>query len=134
MQTLFHVFLSSLALPVPKRVLTFFRYLKIYPNGDGDGAGRGNSLSLHIVANNTEPNVKAYLGAKLRILDQRKTSPGHAEKQSDSWSDTPGRGWGFPQFVSFPDLNDSSKGYIVGDKLTVEVEFLEFSKTDYYPS
>ncbi|XP_010519653.1 PREDICTED: probable inactive serine/threonine-protein kinase fnkC [Tarenaya hassleriana] len=107
-------------------------YLKIYPNGDG--IGRGNSLSMYIVACNTMPYEKMYLRAKLRVLDQRNSNSTHAEKLVDSWSDTPGKGWGFPQFISFSDLRNSSKGFVVDNTLKVEVEFLEFTKTDYFPS
>lgn len=49
-----------------------------------------------------------------------------------SWFDTPGEGFGFEQFVSFTDLQNPAKGFIVDDTLTVQVQFEATSSTNYY--
>lgn len=51
-----------------------------------------------------------------------------------TWFDTPGEGSGFDQFVSFSDLQNPAKGFIVNDTLSVQVEFEAVSSTNYYSS
>jgi len=47
--------------------------LKVYPNGDG--FVKGNSSSVYLLS---ESNEKAYVRAKLRVLDQIRSN--HVEK------------------------------------------------------
>ncbi|KAF8092764.1 hypothetical protein N665_0401s0011 [Sinapis alba] len=98
--------------------------VKVYPNGDGDG--KGDSLSLYLLS---ESNEKAYVRAKLRVLDQIKSN--HAEKLVEGWSNAAeNSGWGFQKFVPFAHLNDESRGLLAEDALKVEVEIIAFSTTD----
>ncbi|KAH0910893.1 hypothetical protein HID58_034214 [Brassica napus] len=98
--------------------------LKVYPNGDG--YGKGNSLSLYLLS---ESNEKAYVRAKLRVLDQINSN--HVEKLVEGWPNAAeNSGWGFEKFVPLADLKDQSRGLVVDDALKVEVEIIAFSKTD----
>ncbi|CAA0369291.1 unnamed protein product [Arabidopsis thaliana] len=103
--------------------------LKVYPNGDG--FGKGNSSSVYLLS---ESNEKAYVRAKLRVLDQIRSN--HVEKLVDGWPNATANnnGWGFEKFVPFADLKNASKGLVVvEDALKVEVEFIGFSKTQTPP-
>ncbi|OAP10246.1 hypothetical protein AXX17_AT2G17720 [Arabidopsis thaliana] len=101
---------------------------KVYPNGDG--FGKGNSSSVYLLS---ESNEKAYVRAKLRVLDQIRSN--HVEKLVDGWPNATAinNGWGFEKFVPFADLKNASKGLVVEDALKVEVEFIGFSKTQTPP-
>ncbi|EOA24402.1 hypothetical protein CARUB_v10017651mg, partial [Capsella rubella] len=103
--------------------------LKMYPRGDGEG--QGNSLSLYVVAVDAKRYEKKYLKAKLRIVNQKGSND--FEKKVESWSDR-ANSWGFQKFVLFADLKDTSKGLLVDDTLKIEVEFDDFSNTEYFPS
>ncbi|CAN7045648.1 unnamed protein product [Brassica oleracea var. botrytis] len=105
--------------------------LKVYPNGNG--TGEGNSLSLYVILSENQilkTYEKVYVRAKLRVLDQKQSK--HLQKPILSWFDTPGEGFGFEQFVSFTDLQNPAKGFIVDDTLTVQVQFEATSSTNYY--
>ncbi|KAF2546273.1 hypothetical protein F2Q70_00022061, partial [Brassica cretica] len=105
--------------------------LKVYPNGNG--TGEGNSLSLYVILSENQilkTYEKVYVRAKLRVLDQKQSK--HLQKPILSWFDTPGEGFGFEQFVSFTDLQNPAKGFIVDDSLTVQVQFEATSSTNYY--
>ncbi|KAH0926106.1 hypothetical protein HID58_018362 [Brassica napus] len=105
--------------------------LKVYPNGNG--TGEGNSLSLYVILSENQilkTYEKVYVRAKLRVLDQKQSK--HLQKPILSWFDTPGEGSGFEQFVSFTDLQNPAKGFIVDDSLTVQVQFEATSSTNYY--
>ncbi|CAF2097816.1 BnaA05g15960D [Brassica napus] len=104
---------------------------KVYPNGNG--TGEGNSLSLYVILSENQilkTYEKVYVRAKLRVLDQKQSK--HLQKPILSWFDTPGEGSGFEQFVSFTDLQNPAKGFIVDDSLTVQVQFEATSSTNYY--
>ncbi|XP_010514530.1 PREDICTED: probable inactive serine/threonine-protein kinase fnkC [Camelina sativa] len=103
--------------------------LTVYPSGDGEG--QGNSLSLYVYAVGVKRYEKIYLKAKLRIIDQKDSKD--VEKKVESWSDQE-NSWGFQKFVPFADLKNTSKGLLVNDTLKIEVEFEEFSNTNYFPS
>ena len=49
-----------------------------------------------------------------------------------AWPNATENGWGFDRFMSFSDLKNASKGYLVNDTLKFQVQILSFSKTDYY--
>ncbi|KAG2304400.1 hypothetical protein Bca52824_033051 [Brassica carinata] len=103
----------------------------VYPNGNG--TGEGNSLSLYVILSENQtlkPYEKVYVRAKLRVLDQKQSK--HLQKPILSWFDTPGEGSGFEQFVSFTDLKNPAKGFIVDDSLSVQVQFEATSSTIYY--
>ncbi|KAG7548284.1 MATH/TRAF domain [Arabidopsis suecica] len=105
--------------------------LKVYPNGNG--TGEGNSLSLYVILSGSQtlkPYEKVYVRAKLRVLDQKQSK--HLEKPILTWFNTTGESAGFDQFVSFTDLQNPAKGFIVNDTLSVQVEFVATSSTNYY--
>lgn len=52
----------------------------------------------------------------------------------DNWFTGPGLGWGYREFISLADLRDPESGYLVNDKLTVQVEMEAISSTRYFPS
>lgn len=57
----------------------------------------------------------------------------------DNWYNGPGYGtgtysWGYHEFISFSDLRDSSKGFVVNDVLMVQVEMEAVSLTKYFPN
>jgi len=49
-----------------------------------------------------------------------------------AWPNATENGWGFDRFLSFADIKNTSKGFLVNDTLKLEVQILSFSKTDYY--
>ncbi|XP_010425606.1 PREDICTED: probable inactive serine/threonine-protein kinase fnkC isoform X2 [Camelina sativa] len=103
--------------------------LKMYPRGDGEG--QGNSLSVYVIAPDFKPYERVYLKAKVRIINQKYSKD--METNVESWSDQ-ASSWGFQRFVSFADLQDTSKGLLVNDTLKLEVEFEDLSNTKYFPS
>ena len=52
----------------------------------------------------------------------------------DHWFTGPGLGWGYDEFVPLADLRDPERGYLVNDKLMVQVEMEAISSTRYFPS
>ncbi|KAG7649951.1 putative ubiquitinyl hydrolase 1 [Arabidopsis thaliana] len=100
--------------------------LKVYPNGVGNATG--NSLSLYLLSD--QSTDKGYLEAKLQITDQIQSN--HFVKKVAAWPNATENGWGFDRFMSFSDLRNASKGYLVNDTLKFQVQILSFSKTDYY--
>ncbi|CAD5315805.1 unnamed protein product [Arabidopsis thaliana] len=100
--------------------------LKVYPNGVGNATG--NSLSLYLLSD--QSTDKGYLEAKLQITDQIQSN--HFVKKVAAWPNATENGWGFDRFMSFSDLKNASKGYLVNDTLKFQVQILSFSKTEYY--
>ncbi|KFK41803.1 hypothetical protein AALP_AA2G174000 [Arabis alpina] len=96
--------------------------LKVYPNGTSSAAG--NSLSLYLVSASGE---KGYVQAKLRVIGTTKV-----EKQVEGYPDAKENGWGLEKYMPLADLKDTSRGFLAGDALKVEVEILSFSKTDSF--
>ncbi|CDY43081.1 BnaCnng10870D [Brassica napus] len=111
--------------------------IKVYPGGSATGKGKAVSIFLILNANEKfRPYEKIYVGAKLRVLNQRNFK--NIEKQIDNWYNGPGygdgSGWGYNEFIPFSDLKDSSKGFLVNDVLMVQVEIEAISSTKYFPS
>ena len=55
----------------------------------------------------------------------------------DIWYQSPGYGeysWGYHEFISFSDLRDSAKGFVVNDVLMVQAELEDISSTKYLPN
>ncbi|CAN7111936.1 unnamed protein product [Brassica rapa subsp. narinosa] len=110
--------------------------IKVYPGGCATGKGKAVSMFLILNANEKfRPYEKIYVGAKLRVLNQRNFN--NVEKQIDNWYNGPGYGdgygWGYYEFIPFSDLKDSSKGFLVNDVLMVQVEIEAISSTKYFP-
>ncbi|CAF2153832.1 unnamed protein product [Brassica napus] len=106
--------------------------IKVYPGGCATGKGKAVSMFLILNANEKfRPYEKIYVGAKLRVLNQRNFN--NVEKQIDNWYNGPGYGdgygWGYYEFIPFSDLKDSSKGFLVNDVLMVQVEIEAISST-----
>ncbi|KAF3543431.1 hypothetical protein DY000_02004660 [Brassica cretica] len=102
---------------------------------DGDHCeGEGKFLSMFLKLNGEEklrPYEKVYVRAKLRVLNQSKLN--NVQNQLDSWFSRAAPSWGFRKFISFDDLRDSSKGFLVNDVLMVQVEMEAVSSTKYFP-
>ncbi|CAH8353648.1 unnamed protein product [Eruca vesicaria subsp. sativa] len=111
--------------------------IQVYPSGREKG--RGKALSMFLIVNPKEelrPYERIYVRAKLRVLNKFKFRI--VERQIDHWFSgwETGRayGWGYNEFVPLSSLKDSSKGFLVDDKLTVQVEIQAVSTTKYFPS
>ncbi|KAG5405992.1 hypothetical protein IGI04_012111 [Brassica rapa subsp. trilocularis] len=105
---------------------------RMYPNGRGEGEGK--FLSMFLKLNGEEklrPYEKVYVRAKLRVLNQSKLN--NVQNQLDSWFSRAVPSWGFRKLISFDDLRDSSKGFLVNDMLMVQVEMEAVSSTKYFP-
>jgi len=94
--------------------------LKLYPKGYRTGAGTHLSLYLMSLGDSEilSPNRKVYAKYKLRIKDQINNN--HFEKTVGYWFPELGGDYGYPKFLSLRDLEDTSKGCLVGDVLFIE--------------
>ncbi|KAH0855259.1 hypothetical protein HID58_013757 [Brassica napus] len=104
---------------------------RMYPNGRGEGEGK--FLSMFLKLNGEEklrPYEKVYVRAKLRVLNQSKLN--NVQNQLDSWFSRAVPSWGFRKLISFDDLRDSSKGFLVNDMLMVQVEMEAVSSTNVF--
>ncbi|XP_062164157.1 BTB/POZ and MATH domain-containing protein 5-like isoform X1 [Alnus glutinosa] len=93
--------------------------LKLKPGGSETGAD--TCLSLYLCLGDSEilpPNRKLYAKYKLRIRDQ--VHGNHLEKTVENWFSDPNEGYGFHNFLSKRDLQDTSKGYLVGEGVLIE--------------
>ncbi|PON77850.1 E3 ubiquitin-protein ligase SIN-like, partial [Trema orientale] len=108
-------------------------YLRIYPNGYGENKGKAVSLFL-FPSNWAKNSTKAavYAKFKLRILDR--VNGKHAEDKVQFCFGTlrhPINGDGSFRIISLKDLQDPKNGFMVKDRVSVEVEFLVVSETKY---
>ncbi|KAF2606903.1 hypothetical protein F2Q68_00045574 [Brassica cretica] len=94
--------------------------LKVYPNGVG--TGKGNSLSIYLLS---ASNKKGYVKAKFRVIDQIRSN--NVEKQVEGWPNAEQNGWGVDKLISFADVQDPSKGFLVNDTIKFEVEIMAFT-------
>lgn len=134
------------------------RNIQVYPNGRGEGEGKFLSMFLKLNGEETlRPYEKVYVWAKLRVLNQSKLNNVQNQRKQmiynsvyvcvfiamtnvfltlmtvDSWFSRAAPSWGFRKFISFDDLRDSSKGFLVNDVLMVQVEMEAVSSTKYFP-
>ncbi|EFH55412.1 hypothetical protein ARALYDRAFT_901780 [Arabidopsis lyrata subsp. lyrata] len=110
--------------------------IQVNPNGRATGEGKALSMYLNLNVNEKfKPYEKIYVRAKLRVLNQRNLN--NLERPLDNWFIGPEYGnehaWGYHEFISFSDLRDSSKGFVVNDVLKVQVEMEAISSTKYSP-
>ncbi|KAF3514955.1 hypothetical protein F2Q69_00003904 [Brassica cretica] len=114
------------------------RNWNIQVNPSGAVTGEGRALSMYLLLNANErvrPYEKIYVRAQLRVLNQRASSQWRTiERPIDHWFTGPGLGWGYHEFVPLADLRDPERGYLVNDKLMVQVEMEAISSTRYFPS
>ncbi|RID80142.1 hypothetical protein BRARA_A02825 [Brassica rapa] len=110
--------------------------IQVNPSGRGTGAGKALSMYLNLDVNEKfRPYEKIYVRGKLRVLNQRGLN--NIERQLDIWYQGPGYGeysWGYHEFISFSDLRDSAKGFVVNDVLMVQAELEDISSTKYLPN
>ncbi|CAE6016076.1 unnamed protein product [Arabidopsis arenosa] len=107
--------------------------IQVNPNGHATGEGKALSMYLGLNVNEKfKPYEKIYVRAKLRVLNQRNLN--NLERPLDNWFIGPEYGnehaWGYHEFISFSDLRDSSKGFVVNDVLKVQVEMEAISSTN----
>lgn len=104
--------------------------LRMVPTGSGSGSGKYVSLFLQLSTNQRRAYEYIYVRVKFRVLNQRKLS--NRELELRNWY---GRtySWGIVNLISFDDLRDSSKGFLVNDALIVEVQLEAISTTTYFP-
>ncbi|KAL0743100.1 hypothetical protein Bca4012_084613 [Brassica carinata] len=115
------------------------RRWNIQVNPSGRDKGKGKALSMYLIVNPDEKlksYERIYVRAKLRVLNKFRFR--NVERQIDNWfsHQETGRayGWGSSEFIPLSSLKDSSKGFLVDDKLTVQVEIEAVSTTKYFPS
>ncbi|KAF2569812.1 hypothetical protein F2Q68_00027308 [Brassica cretica] len=106
------------------------RILSVAPDGSGSGRGKYVSMFLQLYTNQRRAYEYIYVRAMFRVLNQQKLS--NREGELRNWY---GRTyvWGIVDLISFDDLRDSSKGFLVDDTLMVEVQLEAISTTKYFP-
>ncbi|KAH7522728.1 hypothetical protein FEM48_Zijuj07G0169200 [Ziziphus jujuba var. spinosa] len=103
--------------------------LRVYPNGDSRTKDKSFSFFLTLVDWGSYPMKKAvYAEYNLRVFNQLDVGQ-HVEKKASCWFKDK-TSYGFRSVISWRDLRDASKGYIVTDTLIVEVVFLVISVAD----
>ncbi|CAN7136806.1 hypothetical protein BRARA_D01412 [Brassica rapa] len=102
----------------------------VVPAGSGSGRGKYVSMFLQLSTNQRRAYEYIYVQVKFRVLNQGKLS--NREREFGVWY---GRSysWGTVDLISFDDLRDSSKGFLVNDALIVEVQLEAISTTKYFP-
>ncbi|KAJ4829179.1 hypothetical protein Tsubulata_007043, partial [Turnera subulata] len=114
--TLGNNFITSTTFSVEKRKWT----IMFYPKGDSRAMGTHLSLFLSYVGPDPiPPKQKLMAKSTLRIRDQ--VDDMHFEKTVDSWFDSTNSGWGYSYFMLLTTLPDSSRGYLVKDRVIIEV-------------
>ncbi|XVE58687.1 hypothetical protein DITRI_Ditri04bG0188900 [Diplodiscus trichospermus] len=103
--------------------------LSVYPKGD-KRAKRSLSffLRLHSSAS-ISVRRKVYVQFKLSIKNQ--IGRGHHERTDRVWLSDSVISWGFVNFISLKDLEDTSKGFVVNDTLITEAEITAISQVKY---
>ncbi|KAG2308180.1 hypothetical protein Bca52824_027928 [Brassica carinata] len=102
----------------------------MFPAGTGSGGGKYISLHLQLTTNQRRAYEYIYVRLQFRVLNQHKLS--NREREIKTWY---GRVYaaGIDDLISFDDLRDSSKGFLVDDALIVEVQLKDISTTKYFP-
>ncbi|CDY39666.1 BnaA04g13830D [Brassica napus] len=102
----------------------------VVPAGSGSGRGKYVSMFLQLSTNQRRGYEYIYVRVKFRVINQSKLS--NRESELRNWY---GRtySWGIVDLISFDDLRDSSKGFLVNDALIVEVQLEAISTTKYFP-
>ncbi|KAG2325130.1 hypothetical protein Bca52824_007858 [Brassica carinata] len=108
--------------------------VRVAPKGDGDGWRNYLSIYLELsetTAQSLRVNEKVYVRASIVV---RNTNPSkNIQRQLGKWYSREVPSLGFQQFMSLAELHSPSKGYLVGDRLTLEIHFHLISKTHYFP-
>ncbi|KAJ0255220.1 MATH/TRAF domain-containing protein [Hirschfeldia incana] len=108
--------------------------VRVAPKGDGDGWRNYLSIYLELSETTTQSlrvNEKVYARASIVV---RNINPSkNIQRQLGKWYSREVPSLGFQQFMSLADLHSPSKGYLVGDRLTLEIHFHLVSKTHYIP-
>ncbi|OMP09151.1 TRAF-like family protein [Corchorus olitorius] len=106
--------------------------LRIHPKGDRLQAKGGLSAFLHWVHDGGPlSDDKVYAEYKLSVKNQL----GHnlQENTGKRWFSTSTNCWGWCEFISRDNLKDSSKGFVVEDRLILEAEIVLTSTTKRLP-
>ncbi|XP_010536062.1 PREDICTED: MATH domain and coiled-coil domain-containing protein At1g31390-like [Tarenaya hassleriana] len=110
------------------------RYWRIGFNPKGDGGSRSTILPVYLFAYGFAPNVPTTTTLEevyLRLKDQRNSN----HKQIYSWYPVrTGYNVGVNTIISFQELFDQSKGYLVNDRIVFEVEMPMVSATNIVPN
>ncbi|CAH8310272.1 unnamed protein product [Eruca vesicaria subsp. sativa] len=108
--------------------------VRVAPRGDGDGWRNYLSIYLELSETTTQSlrvNEKVYARASISVLN---TDPSeNIQRQLGKWYSREVPSLGFQQFMSLVDLHSPSKGYLVGDRLTLQIQFHLISKIHYTP-
>ncbi|XP_010536064.1 PREDICTED: uncharacterized protein LOC104811154 [Tarenaya hassleriana] len=112
------------------------RYWRIGFNPKGDGGGRGTALPVYLFAYGFAPNVPTtttWGAVYLRLKNQRNSN--HKQIYSAAWYPVwTGYGVGVNTIISFQELFDQSKGYLVNDRIVFEAEMTMVSVTNIVPN
>ncbi|KAL7236414.1 hypothetical protein ACSBR1_019656 [Camellia fascicularis] len=98
------------------------RQLLLYPKGNG--AAKGQSLSVYLQLADWETfssEQKVYAEYKLVIRDQVQSNHFYKEVLK-YWFSPSNINYGYRDFLSLSDLNNTSKGFLVNDAVIVEAE------------
>ncbi|KAM7481678.1 hypothetical protein LguiB_006261 [Lonicera macranthoides] len=97
--------------------------LLFYPKGNLMAGYSSLFLETDSVVQN--PNRRLYAEFKLRIKSQLKSTI--EEHTTSNCFCSSEKSWGFSQFISLENLNDTSKGFQVNDSIILEVEIIALS-------
>ncbi|CAL5329409.1 unnamed protein product [Camellia sinensis] len=98
--------------------------LSLYPKGLGTAKGKSLSVFLKLADWETIPSEqKVYAEYKFVIRDQVQSNHFYKDEEVvKNWFVPSGIGYGYRDFLSLSDLNDTSKGFLVNDAIIVEAE------------
>ncbi|XP_071918547.1 uncharacterized protein [Coffea arabica] len=97
--------------------------LRLCPKGDFGQEGKCLSLYLELVE--SEPATRIYADYKFQLKNQESGEDFELTGLDVFSSSTPS--WGFSEFLSINDVDDSSKGFLVEDALIIQVEIIHIS-------
>ncbi|ESQ36849.1 hypothetical protein EUTSA_v10008117mg [Eutrema salsugineum] len=101
--------------------------VRVAPRGDGDGWRNYLSIYLELSTQSLRVNEKVYAKASIRVLN---TNPSNnIQRQLGKWYSREVPSLGFQRFMSLVDLHDHSRGYLVGDRITIQIHFHLVSTT-----
>ncbi|XP_010536061.1 PREDICTED: uncharacterized protein LOC104811151 [Tarenaya hassleriana] len=112
------------------------RYWRLGLNPKGLGGGRGTALPVLLFTYEFSQNAPAtttWGAVYLRLRNQRYSN--YVEKYSAAWYPVRnGYGVGVHNIISFQDLYDKSKGYLVNDRIVLEAEMPMVSVSNIVPN
>ncbi|GAB2275090.1 hypothetical protein Dimus_009857 [Dionaea muscipula] len=96
--------------------------LLLYPRGNGREEGKSISIFLRMLdhSNLSIDEEKVFVDYEITLKDQLGSQD--VKKCDAAWFQADGGAWGYPAFLSLSDLKNPSKGYLLMDKLIIELD------------